>query len=238
MNLKVIGSSSKGNCILIQNNGKYVMLDCGMPFEKVLKAVDFKVSDIDFCFACHRHSDHISAIDDVNKAFIPIYSSADVKETYPFVNVCPIGDEPIKCVGEYGFKSFELQHDEHNIGLILKHFPTDRIIAYICDTGFVKAMPIGVSILIIECNYINAMLHVPEMEERYVRVKETHMSLERLESYLKKIDRSKLTHIILVHLSDRNADEAFMVKSISDLTGVQVTAASNGKNINLDEIPW
>jgi len=224
--------------MLIENNNKYVMLDCGVYFDKVLREIGFKGTDIDFCLLGHLHADHSRAIIDVNKYFIPIYSSSHAKEKYSFINICPIGEEPVKRIGEYGFKSFELQHDEYNIGFVLKHFPTNRIITYISDTSYIKSIPVGTSILIIECNYNNDLLHVPEMEERFVRVKSTHMSMERLVSYLDKIDLSKLTNIVVVHLSDTNSNENLIVETLEQKTGVHVSAARNGMIINLDEVPF
>jgi len=111
-------------------------------------------------------------------------------------------------------------------------------VLYLTDTGYIKAAPVGVNILIVECNFVEALIRVEEMEDRFKRVKSSHMSLERLVSWLKKIDRSKLTHIVLIHLSDSNSDEKLMVDTIKELTGVQVFAAHNGETICLDEIPF
>ena len=141
-------------------------------------------------------------------------------------------------LGNWIIKSFKLEHDTDNVGYIMYNTQTKQRICYITDSGFCRYIPTDINILIIECNYINAMLHVPEMEERYMRIKGSHMSLERLCSYLSKIDRGKLQHIILIHLSDTNSDAMLMVKTIHDLTGVDTRAASNGDNINLDEIPF
>jgi phosphoribosyl 1,2-cyclic phosphodiesterase len=238
MQLKVISTGSNGNCLLIENNKKYVMLDCGAPFKSVLKAVDFKVNDIDFCFAGHKHFDHISAIYEVNKAFIPIYSSIEMQEEFRFCYVCPIGTFMPKQIGEWVFRSFDLSHDEHNIGLLMQNTDNQQVIAYISDTGYIKSNLVGVNILICECNYIESMIQTEELQDRYRRIHSTHLSLERLLSYLSKIDKSVMHKIILVHLSDRNSDEVAMVSAVQEFTGIQTYAAHNGEVINLDFQPF
>ena len=47
MFVRCIGSGSSGNChALIDDNGKILLLDIGMPKQDILKATDFKISDI------------------------------------------------------------------------------------------------------------------------------------------------------------------------------------------------
>lgn len=55
MKLKVVGSSSKGNCYLIQNGEHYLTLDAGTPWRKVEIACEFQVSKIDACLITHGH---------------------------------------------------------------------------------------------------------------------------------------------------------------------------------------
>jgi phosphoribosyl 1,2-cyclic phosphodiesterase len=78
------------------------------------------------------------------------------------------------------------------------------------------------------------MLHKDELDDRYLRIKKSHMSLQRLISYLKKAPMPKLRKIILVHLSTYNANAELMVNSIRDITGCSVVAASGGDVISLD----
>jgi len=241
MNLNVISTGSNGNSYHLCHGTDSLLLDAGVPMSEIYKTVGFDLKKLNGVLCTHAHFDHIMSAKQLLSQYVDIVMSnetaTELKLDMFYPNLHTDADKQI-VLGNWIIKSFKLEHDTDNVGYIIYHKETKQRICYITDSGFCRYIPTDINILIIECNYINAMLHVPEMEERYMRVKETHMSLERLMSYLGKIDRSKLQHIILVHLSDRNADEAFMVKSISDLTGVQVTAASNGKNINLDEIPF
>lgn len=46
MELKILGSSSKGNCYLLDNGNDCLMIECGIPFKDVQKAVNFGISRI------------------------------------------------------------------------------------------------------------------------------------------------------------------------------------------------
>lgn len=49
MQLKVIGSSSKGNCYILENDKEALILECGVPFMETKKAIDFNLHKISGC---------------------------------------------------------------------------------------------------------------------------------------------------------------------------------------------
>ena len=49
MYLKVLGSSSKGNCYLLDNGNEALMIECGIAIKNVQKAVDFDINRIAGC---------------------------------------------------------------------------------------------------------------------------------------------------------------------------------------------
>jgi phosphoribosyl 1,2-cyclic phosphodiesterase len=134
--------------------------------------------------------------------------------------------------------TFKLEHDSDNTGFLIQHKETKQIIMYATDSGFIRTAPLGVNILIIECNFMESLVKTEEMEDRFKRVFSTHMSLERLLSYLSKIDKSVMHKIILVHLSDRNSHEATMISEVEKTTGIKTFAAHNGETIDLNPCPF
>ena len=52
MNYEIIGTGSKGNCVIIEN----IMFDCGVP-AKQFNRIDLK--KIKYVFLTHIHQDHI-----------------------------------------------------------------------------------------------------------------------------------------------------------------------------------
>ncbi|RMF99742.1 MAG: MBL fold metallo-hydrolase, partial [Nitrospirae bacterium] len=57
------------------------------------------------------------------------------------------------------------------------------------------------------------------------RVLKTHMGLDTLVKYLKKIDISKIKQIWLLHLSDLNSDAERILKAVQGITGKEVIIA-------------
>lgn len=55
MFMKVVGTGSKGNCYLLGNDKEVLILEAGMPFIEVKKALDFKVSNIVGLIVSHGH---------------------------------------------------------------------------------------------------------------------------------------------------------------------------------------
>lgn len=52
VNYEIISSSSKGNCIVLNNN---ILLDCGIAYKHIIKYIN----NIKIIFISHRHSDHL-----------------------------------------------------------------------------------------------------------------------------------------------------------------------------------
>lgn len=58
MELKILGSSSAGNCYLLDNGKETLMIECGVSFRKVLEGMNFDVGRIAGCIVSHEHGDH------------------------------------------------------------------------------------------------------------------------------------------------------------------------------------
>ena len=67
IDIKVIGSGSSGNCYLANINGTQLLLECGLSFKTIQKALNFKLSSIEGCLVTHEHIDHSKAVKDLLK---------------------------------------------------------------------------------------------------------------------------------------------------------------------------
>lgn len=133
---------------------------------------------------------------------------------------------------------FSLEHDaEGCVGFIIEHIKSKQVIAYITDTAYVRYRLPAVSTLIAECNFVDEILldNEEELSDTYIRIKHTHMSMKRLTNLIDAMDRSLLQNIVLVHLSDRNSDEARMIEHFQNRYGVNVYAADRGLTVKLDQ---
>ena len=76
MKLKIIGTGSSGNCYLFKpSKGKSLIIDCGINFKEVKKAVDFDINSIGGCLQTHSHGDHSKFTIDFLNAGIDVYMS-------------------------------------------------------------------------------------------------------------------------------------------------------------------
>lgn len=54
MVIKTLSTGSQANCYVLETNGKNIILDCGLPFEKITHNSFFpKFKDISFVFCSH-----------------------------------------------------------------------------------------------------------------------------------------------------------------------------------------
>ena len=82
MKLKVLGSSSSGNCYLIEANEKEkLILDAGVNFKNVQKELNFNFSGINGVLITHEHMDHLKYATNFALYGMDIYASAGTFET-------------------------------------------------------------------------------------------------------------------------------------------------------------
>ena len=62
MELKVLGSSSNGNCYILDNGKEALLLEAGVRFQEVKKALGYNLRKVVGCLITHRHNDHAKYI--------------------------------------------------------------------------------------------------------------------------------------------------------------------------------
>lgn len=53
--LKVINSCSGGNSYILQSDTGSLLIECGVPFKRIQKALDFDLSNVQGCLISHAH---------------------------------------------------------------------------------------------------------------------------------------------------------------------------------------
>ena len=63
MFMRVISTgSTKGNCYALQSStGEIVLLDCGCNYKKILRGIDYQISNVEAVLLSHGHGDHTEA---------------------------------------------------------------------------------------------------------------------------------------------------------------------------------
>ncbi len=247
MNLKVIGSGSKGNSYLLETPTGTLILDAGIKFKDIQKALDFNLSKVRGCLITHEHGDHSKAVKDILKAGIDVYTSLEtagqigIAESHRTQMV----DDGIQfSVGDFTVLPFKTEHDAVNpFGYLIMYKPTGEKILFATDTYFLRNRFSKLDYVLCECNYCKDTLDA-NIEAGYIaqgmknRLLESHFSLEHVKEFLAANDLSKVKVIVLLHLSNANSDAKRMVQEIEELTGKIVIVADAGRDIPLEQYPF
>lgn len=238
MKLQVIGTGSKGNCYVLSNQEEALIIECGVKFDKIQKALDYNISKVVGCLMSHSHSDHSKAIKNVLNAGIEVYSSYEALSECGFDNHHNATQMVEKCkyaIGSFEVIAFQANHDVKCFGFLIRHRETG-LICFLTDTYYCNYTFSGVSNFIVEANYSELILNKRLIDGKAPiflrnRVIESHFSLENCKNFLKANDLKKVNNIVLIHLSDSNSDEKLFKKEIEELTGKAVHIAKDGYTI-------
>ena len=228
MDIKIIASGSSGNAYLIGDGKTRLLLDAGLPFNRIQIGGGFRTSSIDACLITHRHGDHAAAIPKLLQRGITVYSNADVAGLYPGVQQMEARRE--FRIGTFRILPFEAEHDVPCYGYQVTSTETGDKLVYITDSAYVRYTFTGLTHIMIEANYAQEIIIDNVKHERiplYLaeRVIQTHMSIETLLDLLQANDISKVRQIYLLHLSDGNSDAAAFRRQVQQETGAEVYIA-------------
>ncbi len=247
MKLKVLGSSSSGNCYLIEGSEKdKLILDAGINFKDVQKALRFDFKGINGVLITHEHMDHLKYAPQFALNGIDIYASAG---TFQKLDLKGHRFKVIKALeqfkmGNFIILPFDTEHDAAEpLGFLIQYKPTGEKLLYATDTYYIKYKFSKLNYLLIECNYITniAKKNIQNNiinKTRYMRLLESHFSLENLVEFLKANDLSNTKKIILCHLSDTNSNERQMVETIQNMTQIETITARPGLEVKLALYPF
>lgn len=226
--IKIIGSSSKGNSYLLLTGKDTLMLECGVKYKDIFAALNFKIKSIIGCLCTHEHKDHAGFVKDVIKSGIDVYSSA---ETFKAIGIQSHRVKPVTAgqqfkVGSFTVLPFNTKHDAANpFGFLIQHENEKLIFA--TDTYYIPYKFRGLTRIMVECNYSRAIVD-ENLRQGFIdraqvkRLFKSHFSLERVKEFLAANDLSKIQRIYLMHLSNRNSNAELFQSEIEKLTGIPV----------------
>ncbi len=240
MKLKVLGSGSSGNCYILENDNEALIIEAGLPFMEVKKALNFNIMKIKAVIITHLHSDHHFYWFQYVRAGIPVFE--------PF----KLMDGTKLSFGNLSFKvnAFENRDSSgrwlHNngdgsecpcYGFYITH-PDIGSLVYATDTEYVRWRFKGVNHILCEANY--DMQFVDRDEPNYEHRLRGHMSLPTALDFISTNDNPNLRSVCLLHVSDKSGDPALFQKKTEETVkyGADVYVAEKGLEVNLDLCPF
>ena len=227
--IKVIATGSTGNSYLIEANpNERLLIECGIPYKRILEGLDYNISGIQGCLISHEHKDHCKAVDKIIESGINCYMSRGTKEGINFkTNILYRGKivENLKVfnIGNFRITPFKAQHDTNEpFGYLIYHKEIGSI-AFLTDSYYCRYVVNNVNHILIECNYLDEI--VDDLPSYRKRVIKSHMSLNTCKETLKAWDLKETKDITLIHISGDNGNPERMQKEIQELTGKKVYIA-------------
>ena len=230
MDITVIASGSSGNAYRISDGDTALLLDAGVPLQRIKQALNFRVRDLAGCLITHAHGDHAKAAGDLAKAGVDVYTSQGT------IDACRLTGhrmKPVKAlqevmIGTFAVLPFDVQHDAPEpLGFLLTSRRTGEKLLYFTDTYYLKYRFTGLTHIMGECNYSMDIVEQsvrngyipPELVPRLIK---SHMSLEHFLDLLKANDLHEVKQIYLLHLSNNNSDAERFREAVQKLTGTEV----------------
>lgn len=241
MKLTCLGSSSAGNCYLLQaDNGETLILDCGISIKEIKKGLNWNVKDVVGVLCTHKHLDHSKSVKDFETMGIPIYA--------PYLKI----DYMSMNMGEFTVKPFDLTtidgswtHTNANgepcpiFGFLITHKEMGRML-YITDCEVVKWKFKDINHILLGANYDKDLVDTDNPKANHVF--RGHLSIDTACDFVKANDSDSLQNVIMCHLSSENADkDSFIEKMKKVACGANVDVAERNKEWVLrkgDECPF
>ena len=226
--INVIASGLSGNCYVLDNGNSRLMIECGLPWNRIKRLLDFKTSDIEGVLVTHEHLDHSRAVNDMLKYGFDIHTSKGTAEAIHATGhrLHHIESTQQFNILEWTILPFDTVHDAAEpLGFLISS-GADKLL-FLTDSAYCNYRFQGINYLMLECNFSVEILERNVDSglidgSRRRRLLESHFSLDRVKDFIEENDTSKLQEIYLMHLSDQNSDEQQSKKEIQQLTGVPV----------------
>ena len=225
MDVKVLGSSSKGNSYLLRDGHTTILIECGLPFNELKKRSHFMIpSHIDGCLVTHEHMDHSKAVKELLNFGVNVYALDSVFEAHHVkrhhrAHVINTNISSSFNVGSFSITAYEMYHDGPCIGYLIYSGYTDELLLFATDTRLIKYAFKSLDYIMIEANYDIDLVNDDAQLKRLVK---SHMSIENTIDYLSKLDLSSCKEIYLMHLSSRNSNAKDFKKRVQIATGKTV----------------
>lgn len=245
MRLNVLGSDSNGNCYILQTDKEALIIEAGVRFSEVKKALKWQLSKVVGAVITHEHNDHAKYVRDFVSNGITVLALPSVFRAKGIDSLSFRKEiEPMHgyIVGSFRVFAMPVCHDVPCVGFIIEHEDMGRML-FVTDTMMLEYRVPGLNHILLEANYAEDILDA-KIEAGSVplsmkpRLTHSHMEIETTKGILRANDLSGVNEIVLIHLSNGNSDERRFVREVQETSGKPVYAAVAGLELNLSINPY
>jgi phosphoribosyl 1,2-cyclic phosphodiesterase len=213
-----LGSGSQGNGLVVQVGSTTVLLDCGFPVADTVRRLarlGLAPEDLAGILVTHEHGDHIGGVPAFARRFsLPVWlSHGTLRGTgldFRGVRIELLDGFKDFSVGDVNLEPYPVPHDA---GEPVQYVFSNGAARFgvLTDVGsatsHIRSMLTGCDALALECNHDVELLRngpYPPSLKRRVAGDFGHLSNAAAADLLASLDRSRLRHLIAVHLSLEN----------------------------------
>lgn len=228
MKIQVLASGSKGNCTFLESKGTRILIDVGINYNRIKKAlekIDVDPNTINGIIISHTHSDHIGGLSSFIKkintfVFIREELYDEIRKIIPESNIVIVEEQSVT-IDNLDIKMINASHDVPAFGFIISD--GEKRILYLTDTGYINRKYYkeaeNLDAYIIESNHDERMLMdgpYPYILKQRVISDKGHLSNRYTGKFLNKTIGINTKYIVLAHLSENNNTEELALEQIED----------------------
>jgi phosphoribosyl 1,2-cyclic phosphodiesterase len=236
MRFHILGSSSAGNCALLETGSSRILIDAGFTGKRIcqmLAARNLDIESIDAVFLTHEHGDHISGVKGLSRAaHLQFFSTMATAKAVQRNLSREVSWKLFDAGSSFQFRdltiqTFPLPHDAYDpVGYVFRCggddlFNPHRSVAWLTDLGYVPShcanLVRDVNILVLEANYDVAMLENDQKRpfalKQRIRGRHGHLSNEAALQFMNSITDPSWETVYLAHLS-RDCNDVNLVRSM------------------------
>jgi phosphoribosyl 1,2-cyclic phosphodiesterase len=229
MRFAMLGSGSRGNATLIEAGGTRVLVDCGFNLgvtESRLQRLGIEPGSISAILVTHEHGDHLGGVARLARRHgIEVWMTAGTCVAW--------GDKRVEQTRQFS------PHEDWHIGALrVQPYPVPHDAREPCQyvfshgglrvgilsdagavTPYMRLMLDACDALMLECNHDAAMLAsgpYPYSLKHRVGGGLGHLNNGQSAELLRGVDRSRLQHLVLTHLSETNNTPELALASVRD----------------------
>lgn len=227
MRFASLGSGSRGNATLVEQDDTLLLIDCGFSLretERRLLRLGRDPAQVRAILVTHEHGDHINGVAlFARRHQVPVWFTsgtraacgAEISGVRVFNGHAPFA------IGALEITPFPVPHDAREPAQFVFSNGAHRL-GLLTDTGsltpHIEQQLTACDALLLECNHDCAMLangSYPPMLKARVGGSYGHLSNDQAAQLLQRIDCSRLQHIVAAHLSEKNNRPQLAMEALS-----------------------
>ncbi len=232
-----LGSGSRGNATLIETGATRLLVDCGFAareFEQRCGRLDFDPASLTAILVTHEHGDHRRGVGAVARRYgVPVWMTHGTYRAADFGRLENLhlfnGHAGDWRIGDVDVAPVPVPHDANEpVQYLFQH--AGQCLGMLTDLGSIPPSVLrayaAADALLLECNHDTGLLaegpYPPSLRAR-VGGAYGHLSNAQAAAFLDGMDRNRLSHVVVGHLSEQNNTPSHARRALHGLVDGRLT---------------